>query len=147
MSAHKDSRPEFGSAVAALTHQAALEQIMGHNPAIVSQIAKIGLYASCDAPVLIFGETGTGKEIVAQEIHRLSARSSHPFVPLNCAGIPLELVENELFGHEQGAFTGATRSQPGLVEAAEGGILFLDEIDWLAILAQGKLLRLLQERE
>ncbi|MFH1575197.1 MAG: sigma-54 dependent transcriptional regulator [Acidobacteriota bacterium] len=95
--------------------------------------------------VLITGESGTGKELVAQAIHALSAVSAGPFVPVNCAALPAELVESQLFGYEKGAFTGATQSRPGLFEAAAGGTLFLDEISELAPAAQAKLLRAVEE--
>ncbi|HXI70012.1 MAG TPA: sigma-54 dependent transcriptional regulator, partial [Verrucomicrobiae bacterium] len=92
------------------------------------------------------GETGTGKEMFARALHYLSFRSGHPFIPVNCGAIPAELVENELFGHERGAFTGATTSVRGLIHDADGGTLFLDEIDSLPLQTQVKLLRFLQDR-
>ncbi len=140
-------RVELEEIANGLAGQKPFAQIIGRSEAIRLQIETVRRYARCDAAVLILGETGTGKELLAQAIHHHSSRSSHPFVPLNCAGIPLELVENELFGHEQGAFTGATGPRAGLIEAAKGGSLFLDEIDLLPILAEAKLLRLLQEQE
>jgi DNA-binding NtrC family response regulator len=97
--------------------------------------------------VLIHGETGTGKEMCARAIHYLSPQSSRPFVPVNCGAIPTDLVENELFGHQGGAFTGARASQPGLIDEANEGTLFLDEVDCLPMLAQVKLLRFLQDGE
>jgi two-component system, NtrC family, response regulator GlrR len=97
--------------------------------------------------VLIVGETGTGKELYARAIHYSSTRSGQPFMPVNCGAIPVELVENELFGHTRGAYTGANSLQVGLIEEANGGTLFLDEIDCLPIFAQVKLLRFLQEKE
>ena len=96
---------------------------------------------------MISGETGTGKEVCARAIHYLSTRSAKPFIAVNCGAIPADLVENELFGHERGAFTDARESQQGLIAEAEGGTLFLDEIDSLPLLAQVKLLRFLQEKE
>jgi DNA-binding NtrC family response regulator len=96
---------------------------------------------------LIVGETGTGKELCARAIHHLSPRADHPFVPVNCGAIPVDLVENELFGHESGAYTSANTSVTGLVQQAEGGTLFLDEIDCLPPSAQVKLLRFLQDKE
>jgi len=104
-------------------------------------------YAGCNAPVLIEGETGTGKELAAREIHYASARNLGPFVPLNCGALPDALLESELFGHRRGAFTDARSSEPGLVEYARGGSLFLDEIDSLSPRAQTALLRLLQNGE
>jgi two-component system, NtrC family, response regulator GlrR len=124
-----------------------LEQMIGECQAFRRVIDKIPLVAGCDAGVLISGETGTGKEICARAIHYLSPRQDHPFVPLNCGAIPVELVENELFGHASGAFTGASHQKHGLLHEAEGGTLFLDEIDSLPPMAQVKLLRVLQEKE
>jgi DNA-binding NtrC family response regulator len=97
--------------------------------------------------VLISGETGTGKELCARAIHYLSPRTFKPFVPVNCGAMPVELVENELFGHKRGAFTSAATSEHGLIHEADGGTLFLDEIDLLPALAQVKLLRFLQDKE
>jgi two-component system, NtrC family, response regulator GlrR len=124
-----------------------LRHMVGESPAFLAAIEKVPLVARCDATVLISGETGTGKELVARAIHYLSPRAKKPFVAVNCGAIPPELVENELFGHERSAFTGATASQTGLIQEAEGGTLFLDEVDSLPLLAQVKLLRFLQEKE
>ena len=104
-------------------------------------------YAACNASVLIEGDTGTGKELAAREIHYASARSLGPFVPVNCGALPEALLESELFGHRRGAFTDARSSEPGLVEYARGGSLFLDEIDSLSPRAQTTLLRFLQNGE
>ena len=104
-------------------------------------------YAACHAPVLIEGETGTGKELAAREIHYVSSRADGPFVPVNCGALPDALLESELFGHRRGAFTDARSSEPGLVEYAQGGSLFLDEIDSLSLRAQTILLRFLQNGE
>ncbi len=124
-----------------------LEGLVGVSPAFTAQTEKIPLVARCDAGVLISGETGTGKELFARAIHYLSPRSGRPFVPVNCGAIPVDLVENELFGHERSAFTGAHGARAGLIEEADGGTLFLDEIDGLPLVAQVKLLRFLQEKE
>ena len=130
-----------------LKEKVGLKQLVGESPVFIEVIKKIPLVAKCDATVLISGETGTGKELCARAIHYLSPRLSHPFVPVNCGAIPLELMENELFGHVRSAFTGASSSQPGLIKEADGGTLFLDDIDCLTLLAQAKLLRFLQEKE
>lgn len=130
-----------------LKEKLGLRQIVGTNPAFLAVLEKITKIADCDVSVLIDGETGTGKELVARAIHHLSHRASHPFVALNCGAIPTELVESELFGHEQGAFTGAVATKRGLVHEADGGTLFLDEVDSLPQLAQVKILRFLQEGE
>src|SRR6266571_3492165 len=131
----------------ALKAKLGLQQFVGQSEAFLAAIKQIPLIARSDANVLITGETGTGKELSARAVHYLSGRSAQPFVPLNCGAIPLDLVENELFGHQRGAFTGAFNWQPGLIEEAGGGTLFLDEIDCLPTLAQVKLLRFLQEKE
>ena len=133
--------------VQALKEKLGLKQLIGESPAFLAEVQKFPVVARCDASVLISGETGTGKEVCARAIHYLSPRAKKPFVPVNCGAIPLELVENELFGHERGAYTGAASQQPGLIEAASGGTLFLDEIDSLPPPAQVKLLRFLQEKE
>jgi two-component system response regulator GlrR len=130
-----------------LKEKLGLQQLVGDSPAFQKEVKKIPLIANCGAGVLITGETGTGKELCARAIHYLSPRSARPFVPVNCGAIALELAENELFGHERGAFTGAYASQVGLIQMADTGTLFLDEIDCLAPSAQVKLLRFLQEKE
>jgi len=124
-----------------------LGQLIGESPAFLIAVRQIPAMARCEANVLIAGETGTGKEVCARAIHYLSPRSSQPFIAVNCGAIPAELIENELFGHERGAYTDATVAKPGLIQEAEGGTLFLDEIDCLPLLAQVKLLRFLQEKE
>jgi DNA-binding NtrC family response regulator len=121
--------------------------LIGESPAFLNEINKIPLLAECNASVLISGETGTGKEVCARAIHYLSPWANKPFIPVNCGAIPAELVENELFGHERGAFTGAKSSQVGLIQEADSGTLFLDEVDCLPLLSQVKFLRFLQEKE
>ncbi len=106
----------------------------------------IGLVADSDATVLITGETGTGKEVVARTIHRVGARSAGPFMALNCAAIPPDLLESELFGHVKGAFTGAVLERKGAFREAHGGTLFLDEIGDMNLAMQAKILRAIQER-
>ena len=120
--------------------------ITGNSPAIESLREQIERVAPSDAWVLIRGEHGTGKELVAQMIHRLSARSSKPMVEVNCAAIPEELIESELFGHEKGSFTGAQTSKRGKFDQADGGMLFLDEIGDMSMKTQAKILRILQEQ-
>lgn len=122
-------------------------KIIGESPAFLAELEKVSWAASCKSSVLIFGETGTGKEVFARMIHDLSGRAHKSFTPVNCGAIPIDLVENELFGHERGAYTGASMSHVGLVGEASGGTLFLDEIDSLPLMAQVKLLRFLQEKE
>jgi DNA-binding NtrC family response regulator len=124
-----------------------LRNMVGRNQSFIAAISKIPVIARCDATVLITGETGTGKELCARAIHYLSPRAKRPFIPINCGAIPADLAENELFGHERGAYTGAGSSQPGLIEEANCGTLFLDEIDCLSPLTQVKLLRFLQDKE
>lgn len=130
-----------------LMEKVGLKSMVGQSPNFLAEVKKIPLIARCDSRVLISGETGTGKEMCARAIHYLSPRRSKPFVPVNCGAIPVELVENELFGHDRGAFTGANNAKAGLIEEAESGTLFLDEIDCLPPMAQVKLLRFLQEKE
>ena len=115
--------------------------------AVMSRILdKLETVAAADATVLITGESGTGKELVARAVHNLSHRSGHPFIPVNCGGLPDSLIESELFGYEKGAFTGAHKSKAGRFQLARGGTLFLDEIGDLALGVQSKLLRVLQEK-
>lgn len=120
--------------------------LIGEDPKMLKIYQTIQRVAASPASVLIRGDSGTGKELVAKSIHQLSTRSSSPFIPLDCASIPDNLIESELFGYEKGAFTGATSQKKGLVEAANGGTLFLDEVGELSPPAQAKLLRFLQDR-
>jgi DNA-binding NtrC family response regulator len=121
--------------------------VRGESPAMREIVATLERAAPSDAAILLGGESGTGKEVLARFIHRASRRANGPFIAVNCAALPGELIESELFGHERGAFTGAVRAKPGKVELSAGGTLFLDEIGDLALPAQAKLLRVLQERE
>jgi len=123
------------------------EQIIGHSPSLKSALAEVKRVAPTDSTVLVLGETGTGKELIAHAIHNLSARCGRPFVKLNCAAIPFDLLESELFGHEKGAFTGAVAQKIGRFEMADTGTLFLDEIGDIPLALQPKLLRVLQEKE
>ena len=123
------------------------EGIVGSSRALRQVLDQVRTVAPTDSTVLIEGETGTGKEVIANAVHSLSQRRSRPFVKLNCAAIPLGLLESELFGHEKGAFTGAVTQKMGRFEAAHGGTLFLDEIGDIPLELQSKLLRVLQEQE
>ncbi len=119
--------------------------LIGAHPSIVKLRALIERVADTDATVLISGESGTGKEVVARAIHARSARADGSFVPVNCAAIPQDLLESEMFGHERGAFTGALGSRHGLFSSAEGGTIFLDEIGEMPLALQAKLLRVLED--
>ncbi|MEZ5063269.1 MAG: sigma-54 dependent transcriptional regulator [bacterium] len=121
--------------------------LVGDSPAMRKLRDAVGRAAASDARVLITGENGTGKELVARALHEGSARAKSPFGKVNCAAIPRELIESELFGHEKGSFTGATARKIGRIEAADGGTLLLDEVGDMALEAQAKLLRVLEERE
>jgi len=123
------------------------EEIVGSSPALRAVLSRVAKVAPTDSTVLITGETGTGKELIARAIHKRSRRSSRAFVSVNCAAIPRDLIASELFGHEKGAFTGATQRHLGRFELAEGGTIFLDEIAELPAETQVALLRVLQERE
>src|SRR5437588_3271248 len=143
----------FVGAVAALgsvdpdRNQRRFEQIIGNSPALESVLEQVERVAPTDSTVLIQGETGTGKELIARAIHNVSPRCGRSFVKLNCAAIPLDLLESELFGHEKGAFTGAIAQKIGRFDMADRGTLFLDEIGDIPPALQPKLLRVLQEQE
>jgi len=121
--------------------------ILGNSPEFLQVLDKICKITKCDVPVFIDGETGTGKELVARAIHYLSNRKNHPFVAANCGAFPDQLIENELYGHEKGAYTDAQESREGLVAQAEGGTLFLDEIETLSHKGQITLLRFLEDMQ
>ncbi|SNR77561.1 sigma-54-dependent transcriptional regulator [Desulfurobacterium atlanticum] len=122
------------------------ETIIGNSPVMEKLKREIEAVAPVDSTVIIYGESGTGKELVARTIHQLSKRSSAPFVPINCAAIPDNLIEAELFGYEKGAFTGANARKKGKFEIADGGTIFLDEIGDMPLMAQSKLLRVLEDK-
>jgi len=128
-------------------HVRRFEQIIGNSPALRVVLEQTGRVAATDSTVLIQGETGTGKELIARAIHNASPRSGHALIKLNCAAIPFDLLESELFGHERGAFTGAVAQKVGRFELADKGTLFLDEIGDIPLALQPKLLRVLQEQE
>jgi formate hydrogenlyase transcriptional activator len=123
------------------------EQIIGGSPALEAVLREVELVSPTDSTVLIQGETGTGKELIARAVHKLSFRAGRPFLKLNCAAIPFDLLESELFGHEKGAFTGAIAQRTGRFELADKGTLFLDEVGDIPLGLQPKLLRVLQEQE
>ncbi|NOY71661.1 MAG: sigma-54 factor interaction domain-containing protein, partial [Gammaproteobacteria bacterium] len=121
--------------------------LIGSSPVFRKTLTLINNASSCDAPVLLEGETGTGKDMTARAIHYLGARRDHPFIPLNCGAIPDNLIENELFGHEKGAYTDAKQWQSGLIDQADGGTLFLDEIEALSLKGQVTLLRFIEDQK
>ena len=123
------------------------DQIIGNSSALEFVLSEVERVAPTGSTVLVLGETGTGKELIARAVHNLSARCGRPFIKLNCAAIPFELLESELFGHEKGAFTGAFAQKIGRFEMADTGTLFLDEIGDMPLALQPKLLRVLQEQE
>src|SRR5213596_2762688 len=130
-----------------LSYERRFEQVIGNSPALEEVLQQVERVAPMDSTVLIQGETGTGKELIARAIHNISSRCGRPFVKLNCAAIPLDLLESEIFGHERGAFTGAIAQRIGRFELADKGTLFLDEVGDIPLELQPKLLRVLQEQE
>src|ERR1700734_1973356 len=128
-------------------NQRRFEQLIGNSPALEAVLGHVERVAPTDATVLLQGETGTGKELIARAIHNISARCGRPYIKLNCAAIPFDLLESELFGHERGAFTGAIAQKVGRFELADKGPLFLDEVGDIPLALQAKLLRVLQEQE
>jgi transcriptional regulator with GAF, ATPase, and Fis domain len=130
-----------------VSYERRFEQLIGNSPALEAVLEQVERVAPTDSTVLIQGETGTGKELISRAIHNISSRCGRSFVKLNCAAIPLDLLESELFGHERGAFTGAIAQRIGRFELADKGTLFLDEVGDIPLALQPKLLRVLQERE
>ena len=122
------------------------DHLVGANPKMAAQLTIAKQSALSDVTVLLLGETGTGKEVVARAVHRWSPRRSKPFIAVNCAALPEHLLENELFGHEKGSFTGAVKREPGKIEVAEGGTVFLDEIGDMPLPLQSRLLRVIQDQ-
>ena len=147
-SAHARSRPtarrEFLARSGFRTND---RHVVGESAEWLEVLNKAAQVAKTDTTVLVTGESGTGKEVVARFIHRVSRESQGPFVALNCAALPEQLLESELFGYERGAFTSAQQAKPGQIELAAGGVLFLDEVSEMSLAAQAKFLRVLQERE
>jgi transcriptional regulator with GAF, ATPase, and Fis domain len=129
------------------SYERRFQQVIGNSPALEAVLEQVERVAPTGSTVLIQGETGTGKELIAQAIHNISSRCGRPFIRLNCAAIPLDLLESELFGHEKGAFTGAIAQKIGRFELADKGTLFLDEVGDIPAALQPKLLRVLQEQE
>jgi DNA-binding NtrC family response regulator len=127
--------------------QQIFEELVGGTPAMRRVVELIRKVAPTDSSVLLMGESGTGKEVVANTVHRLSARQDQPFIAINCAALPEQILESELFGHVKGSFTGADSDKTGLFEEADGGTLFLDEVGDMALVSQAKLLRVLQNGE
>ncbi len=144
---HRSLQRENRSLKDQLAQTYGLENIIGRSPAMSRVFELVRKAARSEANILVIGESGTGKELIARAIHANSPRVSQPFVPVDCASLPEQLLESELFGHEKGAFTGAIRTKQGLVESAHRGTLFLDEIGELPLSLQVKLLRALQERQ
>ena len=141
-----DTHDEIVRTKHSLAEEACLREFVTQDPKFLDVLVQVRKLARANAPVLIVGETGTGKELCARALHHLGPRSHGPFIPVDCAALPDNLFENELFGHVRGSFTDAHKDQKGLVALAQSGTLFLDEVDGLTALAQGKLLRFLQDR-
>jgi DNA-binding NtrC family response regulator len=139
-------QPRVEAASASLIAELSLQQMVGKDPNFLRVLAEAASFAAGEAPVLLTGETGTGKELCARIIHLMSKRHNGPFIPVECGAVPEHLFENELFGHARGAFTDAHTDQNGLVALAQGGTLFLDEVDGFSLGIQGKILRLVQEK-
>jgi formate hydrogenlyase transcriptional activator len=138
---------EISRTIDQASYERRFEQVIGNSPALEAVLEQVERVAPTGSTVLIQGETGTGKELIARAVHNISSRCGHAFVKLNCAAIPLDLLESELFGHEKGAFTGAIAQKIGRFELADRGTLFLDEVGDIPASLQPKLLRVLQEQE
>jgi len=147
MAAHRRARATIDHLVDEIESEHNFGEIIGESPALQALFGELEQVAATDSTVLIQGETGTGKELVARALHARSPRTARPLIRVNCAALPRELVESELFGHEKGAFTGATQLRRGRFELADNGTVFLDEAGELPLEAQAKLLRVLQEQE
>lgn len=145
--APQETSARYGDSVRDIRSQYRLDMVVGESAALRDAIRIVPRLGGSEANVLITGETGTGKELFARAIHYASARRARPFIPLNCGALPDSLFENELFGHEKGAYTDASTAGAGLLAVAEHGSLFLDEVDSLSLASQAKLLRVMQDRE
>ena len=144
---HRSLQVENRNLRAQLQQMLGLDNIIGRSPAMTQVFELVKKAARSEANILVLGESGTGKELIARAVHANSPRASQPFIPVDCASLPEQLLESELFGHEKGAFTGAIKTKPGLIEMAHRGTLFLDEIGDIALGLQSKLLRTIQERQ